>query len=84
MLLHLFLEATPLQRTLSRISGTFEALLIMGFSTLIKSTGSKLKKTRKGKDFSGTIELGSETSSPQEFVDARSLHSSGEADGDHS
>lgn len=56
-LLHLYLEATPLQCTLSGIFGTSEALLMMGFSIWIKSTGTKLKETRKGMGFSGSIEL---------------------------
>lgn len=61
-----------------------EALLIVGFSILIRSTGTKLKEIRKGRGFSGSMELSSETSSPQYFVDARSLHSSEEADEVHS
>lgn len=54
MLLHLYLGATPLQCTLPRTSVAFEASLIMCFSILIKSTGTKLKETREGMGFSGS------------------------------
>lgn len=80
MLLYLYLEATPLQCTLSGTRVALEALLIVGFSILIKSTGTKLKEMRKGIAFSGSIELSSENSLPQAFGDARSLYSSEEAD----